>query len=82
MSRTILFDEYTSVIRDRAAAANGQTVAVNLVGGQTLTGTHAYASAAATYPAGGIDWPTVLTVTVSTKAHTVRLDHVSSIGQG
>ncbi|MCT9140349.1 hypothetical protein [Streptomyces violarus] len=81
-TRTGLFDEYVAEIRDRAAAMNGQTVAVSLVGGQTLTGTLAYASVAAVYPVGMTDWPTVLTVTVSTKAHTVRLDHVSSIGQG
>ncbi|MET8960957.1 hypothetical protein ABZX69_15955 [Streptomyces sp. NPDC004074] len=67
-------------IKNRAVALNGQTAAVNLVGGQTLTGTLAYATVTASW--GGIEYPEILTVTVSTKAHTVRLDHVSSIGQG
>lgn len=76
-----MFDELTlNAIRDRAVALNGQNVAVNLIGGQTLTGTLAYASATGTF--GAVAWPKVLTVTVTSKAHTVRLDHVSSIGQG
>ncbi|MGW1270723.1 hypothetical protein [Streptomyces sp. NPDC002491] len=67
-------------IRTHAVTLNGQTAAINLVGGQTLTGTLAYATTTASW--GGIEYPDFLTVTVSTKAHTVRMDHVSSIGQG
>jgi hypothetical protein len=76
------FDEFVSDIRDRAVTLNGQAVTVNLVGGATLTGTLAYVSRDAGWPAGSQEWPKSLTVTVSTQVHTVRLDHVSSIGQG
>jgi hypothetical protein len=76
------FDEFVTDIRDRAAALNGQSVTVNLVGGATLTGTLAFAPRSAGWPDGSQEWPKSMTVTVSTKAHTVRLDHVSSIGQG
>jgi hypothetical protein len=82
MTTTYLFDEYTSAIRDHAMTLNGQAVSVGLTGGQTIAGTLSYASVATTYPAGGTHWPTVLTVTVASKVHKVRLDHVSSIGQG
>ncbi|MFI7017897.1 hypothetical protein [Streptomyces sp. NPDC050164] len=82
MPLTRVFDEFVSDIRDRAAALNGQAVTVNLVGGASLTGTLAYASRSAGWPTGSTEWPKSLTVTVSTKVHTVRLDHVSSIGQG
>ncbi|MDX2994106.1 hypothetical protein PV382_15400 [Streptomyces scabiei] len=82
MTTTFLFDEYASSIRDHAMTLTGQTVSVNLVGGQTLTGTLTYTSTPAAYPVGGIAWPTVLTVTVATKVHKVRIDHVSSLGQG
>ncbi|MFI9175733.1 hypothetical protein [Streptomyces lincolnensis] len=75
------FDEYVSDVRDRAAVLNGQSVIVNLVGGSTLTGTLAYVPRPAGWPAGSQEWPKSLTVTVSTKVHTVRLDHVSSLGQ-
>lgn len=72
--------EYIQAIKSRALALNGQTVAVNLTGGQTLTGTLTYATTVGLW--GGTEFPSVLTVTVSTKAHTVRLDSVTSIGQG
>ncbi|MFI2258793.1 hypothetical protein [Streptomyces tubercidicus] len=72
--------EYTQVIKNRALELNGQSVVVNLSGGQTLTGTLAYATTTGLW--GGTTFPDVLTVTVSTKAHTVRLDSVTSIGQG
>lgn len=71
--------DYTQAIKTQAVAMNGQTVVVNLIGGQSLTGTLAYTTTPRYY---STDFPDVLTVTVSTKAHTVRLDHVSSIGQG
>ena len=77
---TAFFDEYASAIRDSAAALDGMAVVVNLVGGQTLSGTLSYAPTPTGY-LGSPVYPPVLTVTVSTKAHTVRLDHVSSIGQ-
>ncbi|MFJ4821150.1 hypothetical protein [Streptomyces sp. NPDC088801] len=80
MTSTFLFDEYTSAVRDHAITLNGQAVSVNLAGGQTLTGTLTYTST--TGPQGSTVWPSVLTVTVSTKVHKVRLDHVSSLGQG
>ncbi|MEU3986247.1 hypothetical protein AB0F77_40375 [Streptomyces sp. NPDC026672] len=69
-------------IRSHAVALNGQTAVVNLIGGQTLTGTLAYTTATPTFPPGGIVYPDFLQITVSTKVHTVRLDHVSAIGQG
>ncbi|MGW3691097.1 hypothetical protein [Streptomyces sp. NPDC005125] len=67
------------LIKNAAAALNGQTASVNLVGGQTLTGTLAYATVTSTW---GTTFLDALTVTVSTKVHTVRIDHVSSVGQG
>ncbi|WP_329177128.1 hypothetical protein OG754_26755 [Streptomyces decoyicus] len=72
--------DYVDAIKTHAVALNGQVVAVNLIGGQALTGTLTYATNTGLW--GGTEFPDVLTVTVSTKAHTVRLDHVSSIGQG
>ncbi|MFF3330006.1 hypothetical protein ACFYWX_10675 [Streptomyces sp. NPDC002888] len=75
------FNEYIDAVKASARELDGQEVAVGLVGGQTLTGTLTYESTPGGYPV--VDqWPNVLTVTVSTKVHTVRLDHVSSIGQG
>ncbi|MEV7200260.1 hypothetical protein [Streptomyces griseoluteus] len=71
--------DYTQAIKTQAVTMNGQAVVVNLVGGQSLTGTLAYATAAAYF---STTYPDVLTVTVAGKAHTVRVDHVSSIGQG
>ncbi|MGW5367826.1 hypothetical protein ACWER6_20760 [Streptomyces sp. NPDC004009] len=71
--------DYTQAIKDRALALNGTAVVVNLVGGQSLSGTLAYATAQSYF---GTTYPDVATVTVTGKAHTVRLDHVSSIGQG
>lgn len=82
MSVTQIFDEFVSDIRDRAAALNGQTVTVNLVGGATLTGTLAYAPRDAGWPEGSQEWPKSLAITDSTTTHTIRLDHVSSLGQG
>ncbi|MEU5765040.1 hypothetical protein ABZ782_03840 [Streptomyces asoensis] len=80
---TAAFSEYLSTIRDQAIALNGTTVSVNLIGGQTLSGTLAYVTeSVAGWPAGGSQWPNALTLTVSTKVHKIRLDHVSSIGQG
>ncbi|MFC8153823.1 hypothetical protein ACFUO0_07255 [Streptomyces cinereoruber] len=55
-------------------------MSVELSGGKTLVGTLAYA---VTTDAGGYQkYPDVCTVTVSTKAQTVRLDRVAAIGQG
>ncbi|MFY0513516.1 hypothetical protein ACOMD4_24475 [Streptomyces anulatus] len=68
------------MIKNAALALNGQSASVNLIGGQTLTGTITYATTAEAY--GAVAYPDAMTVTVSTKVHTVRLDHVSSIGQG
>ncbi|WP_327698656.1 hypothetical protein [Streptomyces sp. NBC_00459] len=80
---TAMFDEYLSTIRDQAIALNGQAVSVNLIGGQTLAGTLTYVTESLTgWPSGATQWPNALTVTVSTKVHKVRLDHVSSLGQG
>ncbi|MFE5124152.1 hypothetical protein [Streptomyces sp. NPDC056669] len=64
----------------RAIALNGQSVAVNLSGGQVLTGTLSYATVTGLW--GSTTYPEALTVTVASKAHVVRIDHVSSIGQG
>ncbi|MFF5537875.1 hypothetical protein ACFY71_36355 [Streptomyces cinerochromogenes] len=71
--------DYTQAIKNQAVAMNGQTVVVNLSGGQSLTGTLAYTTTPRYY---STDFPDVLTVTVASKAHTVRVDHISSIGQG
>jgi hypothetical protein len=82
-THTLMGDEYLSAIRDQAIALNGTAVSVNLVGGQTLAGTLTYVTEPlAGWPAGGNQWPNALTLTVSTKVHKVRLDHVSSLGQG
>ncbi|MER7964902.1 hypothetical protein [Streptomyces ardesiacus] len=71
--------DYTDTMKRLASALDGQAVTMNLVGGQTLTGTLDYETTPGYY---STNFPDVLTVTVETKAHTVRLDHVSSIGQG
>ncbi|MFJ9819699.1 hypothetical protein ACIRU3_31440 [Streptomyces sp. NPDC101151] len=71
-----------NAIRSHAVALNGQTAAVNLIGGQTLTGTLAYTTTSPAFPAGSIVYPDYLQISVSTKVHTVRMDHISSIGQG
>ncbi|MFJ2737313.1 hypothetical protein [Streptomyces sp. NPDC087317] len=71
-------NDYVQAIKAAAVAMNGQSVVLNLVGGQSLAGTLAYASSAGHY---AVNYPDVLTVTVSGKAHTVRLDHVTAIGQ-
>ncbi|MGW3989083.1 hypothetical protein [Streptomyces sp. NPDC004830] len=75
------FDEYTDAIRARARELAGQAVTVNLVGGQTLSGTLTYESAPGGYPVVE-QWPDALTITAEAVTHTVRLDHVSSVGQG
>ncbi|WP_405994585.1 hypothetical protein [Streptomyces sp. NBC_00986] len=82
-THTLMGDEYLSAIREQAIALNGTSVSVNLIGGQTLAGTLTYVTETLSgWPAGGNQWPNALTVTVSTKVHKVRLDHVSSLGQG
>jgi hypothetical protein len=75
-----VIDSYTTAIQQQAVTMDGASVAVNLIGGQTLTGTLAYATRTGLW--GGTEFPHILTVTVSGKAHTVRLDAVMSIGQG
>ncbi|MFD5285044.1 hypothetical protein [Streptomyces rubrogriseus] len=82
MIDTFTSDEYVSDIRAQARELNGEAVSVNLVGGQTLTGTLTYEARPMPYPTGSTEWPKALTITVETKAHFVRVDHVSSIGQG
>ncbi|WP_394435758.1 hypothetical protein [Streptomyces sp. SGAir0957] len=72
--------DYTQAMKTRALALNGQSAVVNLVGGQSLTGTLAYATTTGLW--GVTEYPDVLTVTVASKVHTVRVDHVSSVGQG
>ncbi|AVH95865.1 hypothetical protein C5L38_12915 [Streptomyces sp. WAC00288] len=72
--------DYVSAIKRRAIELNGTTVSVELSGGKTLVGTLAYVVAT---DAGGYQmYPDVCTVTVSSKAQTVRLDRVDAIGQG
>ncbi|EFK99538.1 predicted protein [Streptomyces sp. SPB78] len=63
----------------QAIALSGKTVAVQLIGGQSLTGTLAYAQRPTSW--GGFEYPEVLTLTTSGKATTVRADHVSAIGE-
>ncbi|MFJ6466845.1 hypothetical protein ACIQM0_38560 [Streptomyces sp. NPDC091387] len=77
---TLLFDEYTQALKNRCIELNGTAVVVELTGGQTLTGTLAYALADG--PQFTKYYPNALTVTVSTKAYTVRLDAIAAIGQG
>ncbi|MEV6537126.1 hypothetical protein AB0M86_47605 [Streptomyces sp. NPDC051639] len=71
--------QHEQEIKDRALALNGTAVVVSLVGGQTVTGTLTYATVVKN---GGTVYPNVLTVTATSKATTVRTDHVSAIGQG
>ncbi|MFD6027403.1 hypothetical protein [Streptomyces griseoluteus] len=71
--------DYTQAIKTQAVAMNGTACVVNLIGGQSLTGTLTYATATAYY---STTYPDVLTVTVAGKAHTVRVDHISALGQG
>ncbi|MCQ9134133.1 hypothetical protein [Streptomyces hilarionis] len=66
-------------IKNRAAALNGTAVVVSLIGGQTVTGTLAYATVARY---GGTAYPNILTVTASGKDTTIRTDHVTAVGQG
>jgi hypothetical protein len=82
MLTTHAYGEFLAEIRAQAELLNGETVTVHLVGGQTLTGTLSFVERPLAHPSGSFEWPKALTVTVETKAHTVRLDHVSSIGQG
>ncbi|MET8818233.1 hypothetical protein EF913_23115 [Streptomyces sp. WAC04189] len=82
MITTHAYGEYLAEIRAQAEELNGETVTVHLVGGQTLTGTLTFVPRPLTFPADATEWPKALTVNVETKTHTVRLDHVSSIGQG
>ncbi|MGW4754274.1 hypothetical protein [Streptomyces chartreusis] len=70
---------HEQAIKDRALALNGTAVVVSLVGGQTVTGTLAYATTAEHY---STRYPDVLTVTASGKATTVRIDHISAVAQG
>lgn len=72
--------EYIDHITTQAVAFNGQAgVVVNLIGGGSLTGTVACTT---TTTAFGVFSPLFLTVTDSgSKAHTVRMDHISSIGK-
>ncbi|WP_406326670.1 hypothetical protein OG784_27365 [Streptomyces sp. NBC_01617] len=67
-------------IKNRAVALNGTTVSVVLNGGATITGTLAYATATGLW--GVTDYPDVLTVTVASKAQTIRIDAIAAIGQG
>ncbi|KAF0651732.1 MULTISPECIES: hypothetical protein [Streptomyces] len=71
--------DYVQGIKSQALSMDGENVALNLVGGQSLTGTLAYETVARLY---SVEYPDVLTITVAGKAHVVRLDHVSSIGAG
>ncbi|MEU2093639.1 hypothetical protein ABZ741_39250 [Streptomyces globisporus] len=80
MTTTMMFDEYTQAIKNRAVELNGTAVVVELTSGKALTGTLSYALADG--PQSSKYYPNVLTVTVSTKAYTVRLDAVAAIGQG
>ncbi|MFB7235995.1 hypothetical protein ACFCXK_14575 [Streptomyces sp. NPDC056269] len=73
-------NDYVQAIKTRAVELHGTTVSVELSGGKTLVGTLAYAIAT---DAGGYQrYPDVCTVTVSTKAQTVRIDRIDAIGQG
>ncbi|WP_327169071.1 hypothetical protein [Streptomyces subrutilus] len=74
--------EYVAAIKASALMLHGTSVVVTLIGGTMLTGTLAYTAYAPNGPYTTNPWPHTLTVTVSTKVHTVRLDHISAIGQG
>ncbi|MYV64568.1 hypothetical protein GT043_01020 [Streptomyces sp. SID2131] len=72
--------DYVQAIKSRAVQLHGTTVSVELSSGKALVGTLAYA---VTTDAGGYTrYPDVLTVTVSMKAQTVRIDRIDAIGQG
>ncbi|MFF1919699.1 hypothetical protein ACFVW8_03870 [Streptomyces sp. NPDC058221] len=77
---TLLFDEYTQPMKNRAIELSGTAVVVELLSGKALTGTLSYALVDG--PQATKQYPNVLTVTVETKAYTVRLDAVAAIGQG
>lgn len=72
--------DYIDQTTRQALAYDGQSgVVINLIGGQTLTGTVDCGTTSAAF---GVNSPVFLTVTDSgSKVHTVRLDHVSSIGK-
>ncbi|MFB6828123.1 hypothetical protein [Streptomyces hydrogenans] len=72
--------DYVQAIKSRALELNGTTVVVELSGGKTLTGTLAYA--VTTDVGGYTKHPDVLTVTVASKAQTIRIDRIDAIGQG
>jgi hypothetical protein len=77
---SITADHAAQVIKSRAAELHGTTVVLNLVGGTSLTGTLAYETTSGAF--GVVLFPDVLTITVSTKVHTVPTAYVVSIGQG
>ncbi len=68
---------YVQSIKNQALAMDGEDVVIHMVGGQTITGTLSYETVAHPYRT---EHPDVLTITVTGKAHVVRLDHVSGIG--
>ncbi|MFE6128844.1 hypothetical protein ACFQ6Q_11315 [Streptomyces sp. NPDC056437] len=68
------------IIKSRAVELHGTTVVVNLVGGSTLTGTLAYQTISGAH--GSVRYPDVLTITATSKAHTVPTAYVVTIGQG
>ncbi|MFE2012312.1 hypothetical protein [Streptomyces sp. NPDC059491] len=73
-------NDYVHAVKSRAVELHGTTVSVELSGGKTLVGTLAYAVVTG---AGGLQrYPDVLTLTVSTKAQTIRIDRIDAIGQG
>jgi hypothetical protein len=73
-------DHADQAIKGRAVELNGTTVLVNLMGGTSLTGTLDYETTSGAF--GVVLFPDVLTITVSTKVHTVPTAYVVSIGQG
>ncbi|MEU8678170.1 hypothetical protein [Streptomyces sp. NPDC048560] len=76
---TLVFDEYTQAIKNRAIELSGSAVVVELTSGKALTGTLTYVMGT---HFGGQVYPNVLTVTVATKPYAVRLDAIAAIGQG
>lgn len=73
--------DHIQSIKNAALALHGTTAVVHLLGGQTLTGSLTYVLASPNGPHTTNPYPLALTLTVSTKVYTIRLDHVSALGQ-
>ncbi|MFF0853356.1 hypothetical protein ACF1GY_29760 [Streptomyces sp. NPDC014684] len=72
--------DFLTAIQARAIALNGTAVVPTLTGGQTVSGTPAYATRTGLW--GAVDYPETCTLTTAGKATTVRMDCVAAVAQG